>query len=89
MNYAKQTHATFGTAIPSEDFNHLATVLRWTAELEEEIDREGATSERLEGLRASRRESQSLLSGLGFDGSKRRTLICNRPVRVNPPRVTR
>jgi hypothetical protein len=87
MNHSRQTHATFGTAIPTEQFNHLATVLRWTAELEDEIERKGATSERLEGLRVGQRESGNLLGSLGFDGSQRRLLICNRPVQVKPSRV--
>ena len=84
MNYSKQTHATFGTAIPAEQFHHLATVLRWTAELEDEIERQGESSDRLEGLRVGRRESQNLLGAVGFDGSQRRLLICNEPVRVTP-----
>jgi hypothetical protein len=87
MNYSRQTHATFGTPIPAKQFNHLATVLRWTAELEDEIEREGATSERIEGLRVGHRESRNLLGSLGFDGSQRRLLICDQPVRVNPSKV--
>jgi hypothetical protein len=84
MNYSTQTFATFGKAIPEEQFNRIARVLRWTAELEQEIEREGVTSERLEGLRVGRQEARNRLSAVGYDGSQRRLLTCNEPVRVTP-----
>ncbi len=84
MNHSRQPIATFGREVPAQQFHNLATVLRWTAELEDEIEREGATSERLEGLRMGRREAQNRLSAVGYDGSQRRLLICGHPVRVTP-----
>jgi hypothetical protein len=88
MNRSIRQISTFDQSVPAEEFDKLAKILRRSAELEEEIRREGPTRDRLEGLRSGQREWRNLLRELASNtGSGECPLIRGRSVQLAPPHV--